>query len=148
MKVVLLMVTCVLLGSSHEPPFNTNQSTGAGVVNRTMITGHKTLLTFIGTVKSVEPLGKRELSVIPVDFDSRFAVTVQIESVTPKEGPLKGGTEQVFAIHSPARLFRADVEDMILKKYRFKVGWEKLGDRTRFSGLTASVLEDKDVPSK
>jgi hypothetical protein len=68
--------------------------------------------------------------------------------VTPPEGPLKGGTERVFAIHSPAQLFRADVEDVILKKYRFKVVWEKRGDRARFSGLTASVIEDKDVPSK
>lgn len=148
MKVVLLIVTCVLLGGSHEQPFNTNQSTGAGVVNRTMTTAHKTQLTFIGTVKSVEPLGKRKLSVIPVHFDPRFAVTVQIKSVTPQGGPLKRGTEQVFAIHSPAQLFRADVEDVILKKYCFKVGWEKMGDRTRFSGLTASVIEDKDVPSK
>lgn len=136
------------LSGSRELTINRNHPTRAGVINCTMTTGHKTSLTFIGTVKSVEPLGKRELSVIPVDFDPRFAVTVQIESVTSQEGPLEEGIEQVFAIHSPAQLFRADIEEVIFKKYRFRVNWEKSGDKARFSALTASVIEVKGVLSK
>jgi hypothetical protein len=129
MKVMLLVLICVLCSSSPELLLNTNQSTA------TMTTSHKVSITFSGTVKSIEPLGKRELRVIPVDFDSKFAVTVHIESVTPGEVPLEGGTDQVFAVHSPARLFGAVKEDIVGKKYRFKVTWN--GVRHRFSELTA-----------
>ena len=148
MKVALVLLTCVLLNSSRELRINTNHLTKAGVVNRATATAHKTSLTFIGTVKSVEPLRKRELNVIPVDFDPRFAVTVYIDSVTSHEGPLEVSTERVFAIHSPVRLFRANVADVILKKFRFKVDWEKSSCKPRFSNLTASVIEDEGVLSQ
>jgi len=142
MKVILLVLIWVLCGSSHELSLKTNQSTGTGTFDQTM-TSHKVSITFIGTVKSIEPLRERELRVIPVDFDSRFAVTVHIESVTPKEVPLEGGTDQVFAVHSPAKLFRALEKDFIGRKYRFKVAWDGVGHR--FSGLTAAPIVDEDM---
>ena len=120
MKVILLMLICVLGASSNELP------------------SHKVSITFIGTVQSIEPLGQRELRVTPVDFDSRFAVRVHIESVTPEDGPLEGGTDRVFAVHSPAQLFGAVQEDVIGKKYRFRVAWDEV--RHRFSGLTSGPI--------
>lgn len=124
MKVILLVLICVLCGSSPDLP------------------SHKVSITFIGTVKSIEPLGQRELRVIPVDFDSRFAVTVHIESVTPGKAPLEGGADRVFAVHSPAQLFGAVEEDIVGKKYRFRVAWN--GARHRFSGLTTAPIVDEE----
>jgi len=135
MKVIMLVLVCVLSGS-HQLPLNTNQSTGTGT------TSHKVSITFIGTVKSLDPWGERELRVIPTDFDSRFAVTVHIESVTPGDAPLEGGKDQVFAVHSPARLLGAVKEDMVGRKYRFKVTWD--GVRHRFSGLTAAPVVEPE----
>jgi len=131
MKVISPMLICVLCVSSQELAVNTNQSTG--------IKSRKVSITFIGTVKSIEPLGKRQLRVTPVDLDARFAVTVHIESVTRGEVPLEGDTDQVFAVHSPAKIFgAAKEEDIIGKKYRFKVAWN--GVRHRFSDLSAGPV--------
>ena len=104
----------------------------------------------MATVKAIEPLGNRELQVIPVDLDSRFAVTVHIEAVTPRDVPLKVGTDQIFAVHSPARLFGAVNEDIIGRKYRFKVAWNGTRNNARFSELTAAriVEEDMTVPPR
>src|ERR1043166_3806165 len=62
-----------------------------------LLTTHKVTITFTGTVKSVEMLGDRELKVFPIDLDSRFAITVHIEAVTPEDVPLKVDTDQNFA---------------------------------------------------
>jgi len=127
MKLFLLLLICILCGSSVELRPNPNWS--KGTLER--FTSHK-VITFIGTVKSIEPLGQRELRVIPVDRDSRFAITIQIEAV-PRESPLESGKDQVFAVHSPARLFRLSERDIIGRKYRFKVTCTE----GRFSDLTA-----------
>ena len=124
MKVILLVLICVLGASSNELP------------------SHKVSITFMGTVQSIEPLGQRELRVTPVDFDSRFAVTVHIESVTPEDGPLEGGTDRVFAVHSPSKLFSAVEKDIIGKKYPFKVAWDEV--RHRFSELTIAPIVDEE----
>ena len=105
--------------------------------------GKEISISFTGTVKSIEPLGQRELRVFPVDVASRFAITIHIEAVTPRESPLKSGEDQVFAVHSPAKLFKAAAKDVVGRKYRFKVKW----DETRFSDLTAVPIEDKQPAS-
>jgi hypothetical protein len=110
-----------------------------------MTTGPEIPITFIGTVKSIEPLGERELRVIPVDKDSRFAVTVHIESVTPKQVVFEGSTDQVFAVEYPGALFLAQEEDVIGKKYRFKAAWYQQRNGIKFSNLTASRVEDEDT---
>src|SRR5689334_22657436 len=127
MKIFLLVLIGVLCATSREPQRNTSQSPST----------EKVSVTFIGTVKSIEQLGERELQVIPIGFDSRFAVTVHIESVTPKEVPLKADADENFAIHSPAQLFQAAKEDTIGKKYRFKVVWNGTRTSSRFSDLSA-----------
>lgn len=138
MKVILLMLIFVLSVGTNSAFIEANPPAKMGTVKPTK---RKTSITFTGTVKAIEMLGKRELNVFPIDFDSRFAVIVHIESVTPRETPLKEGVEEVFAIHSPARLFLATEEDVIGKEYRFKMTWEKVGNRSKFSQLTASRIE-------
>jgi hypothetical protein len=93
-------------------------------------------------------LGETELKVIPVDLDSRFAVTVHIESVTPKEVPLKADTDQDFSIHSPAQLFHAAKEETIGKKYRFKIVWNGLRSSSTFSELSAVPIVDETTLDK
>ena len=140
MKIFLLMLIGVPCASSLESLPHTNQSSFSETSDTS--TSHKVSITFIATVKSIEQLGERELKVIPVDFDSRFAVTVHIESVTPKEVPLKADTDQNFAIHSPAQLFQAAKEDAIGKKYRFKVVWNGMRSNSKFYNLSAVAIVD------
>jgi hypothetical protein len=139
MKVILLMLTFVLYGGTNSTFIETNRPAEMGTVEPAR---RKVSITFTGMVKAIEMLGERKLNVIPLDFDSRFAVIVHIESVTPRETPLKEGVEEVFAIHSPAKLFLATEEEVIGEKYRFKMTWEKMGNRSKFSQLTASRIDD------
>ena len=53
--------------------------------------------------------------------------------------PFKVGTEQVLAIHSPARLFHEAQEEVIGKKYRFKVAWDR--ECNKLTELTADLDE-------
>jgi hypothetical protein len=135
MKIFLLVLIGVLCASSRESRPNTNQSSLTKTSDAS--TSQKVSITFIATVKSIELLGERELKVTPVDFDSRFAVTVHIESVTPKEVPLKADTDENFAIHSPAQLFQVAKDDSVGKKYRFKVVWTGMPDNAKFDNLSA-----------
>jgi hypothetical protein len=148
MKIILLMLICTLGSSANSPLIEANPPTKVETFKPTMVTNRKVSITFTGTVKSIELLGERKLKVIPVNFDSRFAVTVHIESVTPLETPLKEGAEAIFAIHSPARLFLAGEKDVVGKKYRFRLTWEKVNDRSRFSQLTASPIKDNETRQK
>src|SRR2546423_9698811 len=122
--------------------------TKVGTFKPTTVTDHKVSIAFTGTVKAIEQLGERELSVIPVDVDPRFAVTVHIESATPDEKPFKKGEEVVFAIHSPAILFLGKGEDAVGKKYRFKLVREKTSKSLRYSQLTAGPIEDVEARRK
>src|SRR6185503_8998779 len=62
--------------------------------------------SFRGTVRGVEMLGDRQLTVTPADFDPQYVVTIEIESV---EGDhLEAGTTH-FAVHSPSRTFGTDI---------------------------------------
>jgi hypothetical protein len=140
MKLFLLLLICVLCGSPHRLRSSTNQSTPEDTLDRS--TSHKISITFIGTVNSIEPLGRRELRVIPVDFDPRFAITVHVEGVTPKDAPFTADTDQVFAVHSVAMLFGTMEEDIVGKKYRFKIAWNRARNRSRFSDLTVTLDED------
>jgi len=100
-----------------------------------LLTTHQ--VTFTGTVKSVEMLGDRELKVFPIDLDSRFAITVHIEAVTPEDVPLKVDTDQKFAIHSPARLFGDGKENVVGRKYCFIVVWNGMHTNSKFYELSA-----------
>jgi hypothetical protein len=137
---VLLAFLCILFTNPQELRPNTSKSFPAGTTDESP--RRKCSINFVGTVKSIDQLGKKELRVTPVDLDSRFAITIHIEAVTQGEVPLKPGTDHVFAVHSPARLFGVVIEEIIDKKYRFKVNWNV--DNNQFSDLTA-VLLDTDM---
>ena len=141
MKIFLLVLLGVLCASSRESRPDTNQSSLTKTSDASM--SHEVSITFIATVKSIELLGERELKVIPVGFDSRFAVTVHIESVTSKEVPLEADTDENFAIHSPAQLFQVAKEDSVGKKYRFKVVWNDVPGNSKFSNLSAVRIVDE-----
>ena len=148
MRAVLLMLICALCGGINSALIEANPPTKLEAFKATMVTDPKVSITFTGTVKSIELLGDRELKIIPVDIDPRFAVVVHIESVAPQAAPLKEGADEVFAIHSPARLFRAREKDVIGKKYRFKLTWEKVSNGPKFSQFTANQIEDDGVRRK
>jgi len=141
MKIFLLVLIGILCASSRESRPDTNQSSLTKTSDAS--TSHEVSITFIATVKSIELLGERELKVIPVGFDSRFAVTVHIESVTPKEVPLEAETDENFAIHSPAQLFQVAKEEAIGKKYRFKVVWNGMPGNSKFYNLSAVRIVDE-----
>ena len=63
---------------------------------------------FRGTVRSVEMLGERAVSLIPVDFDMNYVVTIDVESVSADNPGIRAGHEVVFGVHSPARTFIVD----------------------------------------
>jgi hypothetical protein len=66
-----------------------------------------TLVRFTATVRGVERLGERQMTVTDVgDIDARWAVTVRIDEVEPGAG-IEPGTEMSFAVHSPSRTFGA-----------------------------------------
>lgn len=147
MKVILLMLTCGLC-SPNSSLLQADAPAEGGNFKPTSVTDHRVSIAFTGTVKAIESLGGRKMSVIPVDADPRFAVIVYIESATSGEPPLKEGEEVVLAIHSPARLFRAKEVDVIGNKYRFKLIREEVSKGLRYSQLTADLVEDNEAHRK
>jgi len=141
MKILLLVLIGVLSATLRESRPIVNQSSSTETSNTAM--SNKVSITFIATVKSIEQLGDRELQVIPVGLDSRFAVTVHIESVTPKEAPLNIDTDQSFAVHSPAQLFHDEKKNIISRKYQFKAVWNGMRTNPKFHGLSAVPIVDK-----
>ena len=146
MRVILLMLTCALSGSNSSL-IEATRPAKASAFEPAKVVNPKVSITFTGTIESIEPLGKRALKVIPVDFDSSFALIIQIDSVSTRETSLKAGRKAVFAIHSQARLFPAE-KDVIGKKYRFKLNWEKVSNTSRFSQLAASSIEEDSESSR
>ncbi len=143
MKVFLIVLLCVLAGNSRPGSSYTTHAAGTG--NFVCSSSKKVSITFIGTVKSIETLGERKVRVIPVDLDSRFAITIHIEAVLPDGVPLKAGTDQVFAVHSPVMLFQMGAADIIGKKFRFKIAWKGTDNDSRFSNLTVAAIVDEDA---
>jgi hypothetical protein len=139
MKVIPLMLTLALSGSPNLSSVEAKLPAKDSALRNSMETHQTSTVTFVGTVESIELLGKRKLTVIAIDSDPRFVVTVNLESVTPRDAPLKEG-RAMFAIHSPARLFRSQIEAVIGKQYLFRVTWQKLNDGARFSQLTATAI--------
>lgn len=56
-------------------------------------------------VQDIVPLSSYSGTVMPVDADPRFAVTVRIESIAPALTSFATGATVTFAVHSPSRLF-------------------------------------------
>lgn len=65
-------------------------------------------IPFRGTVRSVEMLGQRAVTLFPVDFDMNYVVTIHVDSVSVENPMFHAGEDVVFGIHSPALTFFAD----------------------------------------
>ena len=59
-------------------------------------------------VMAIHQLEEVSGTVVPVDFDPRFALTLRIETVVPPVAELMPDAEVTFAIHSPALAFSGD----------------------------------------
>jgi hypothetical protein len=88
------------------------------------------------TVKAVSPLASFSGTIIPVDFDSRFALTVRIESAAPANDNFTKGAVVTFAIHSPTLLFYGQRANS--KTYAFSLHRTIENGKTTFGGLAVS----------
>jgi hypothetical protein len=68
----------------------------------------RTVVRFHATVRSVEPLGGRELEVTPIDPEMLFAVSVDVDRVERASPALKAGEQRNFGVHSPSRTFGSE----------------------------------------
>ena len=68
----------------------------------------RSLIRFRGTVRSIEPLGKRALTVNPVEVDPLYLLALEIASVEGESSALRPGTTVNFGIHSPSRMLLGD----------------------------------------
>ncbi|MBW2262424.1 MAG: hypothetical protein JRG91_10665 [Deltaproteobacteria bacterium] len=87
----------------------------------------KMTIHFSGKVKKVQMLSKVTGEVIPVHFDPRWAATVEIASVDEADAPLQAGTVVVFAIHSPAKLFKVEGKKAVGGTYDFELDVTETG---------------------
>ena len=69
-------------------------------------------ISIIGTIKNIEMLGARALTVWPISVDARFVLVVLVEKA-PKDSPFVVGKEVNLAIHSVAQTFFDPVEKYI-----------------------------------
>jgi hypothetical protein len=90
------------------------------------------------TVEAIVPLADFSGSTTPVDPDPRFAMTLQIESLTPVVASFSKGTAVTFAIHSPSLLFAG--EPTTGRAYDFSLGRKVANGKTIFAGLTVIAL--------
>ncbi len=85
------------------------------------------------TVQDVGQLASFSGTVIPVDVDPQFALTVRVESAVPTAADFTSGTVLTFAIHSPSRLFGG--EPMKGQTYDFLLHRKTEGGKVRFFNL-------------
>ena len=88
------------------------------------------------TVRAVSPLASFSGTIIPVDFDPRFALTVRIESAAPANDNFTKGAVVTFAIHSPALLFCGQRANG--KTYVFSLHHTIENGKVTFGGLAVS----------
>lgn len=94
----------------------------------------------MATVIDVAALPIFEGSCVLAHFDPRFALKLQIESITPTSTHFGTGAVVTFAIHSLTKLFAGDTP--IGKKVKFLLSREVGGGgKTRFSLQTRSSTD-------
>jgi|SRR6266851_1323577 len=72
-------------------------------------------------------------TVIPVDFDPRFALTLNIESARPSVNRFRKGAVVTLAIHSPSELFEEKPRKG--KTYNFSLSRTTENGKVRFYAL-------------
>ena len=96
-------------------------------------------LALRATVLHVTPLPGYSGKIIPIDVAPQFALVLKIESATPVSTNFTIGSNVVFAIHSPTRLF-AD-QPVTNRSYDFRLKREVVDGKVVFSDL--SVIHGK-----
>jgi hypothetical protein len=97
------------------------------------------------TVEAIVPLADFSGSVIPVDPDPRFAMTLHIESVAPHVTNFSSGASITFGIHSPSLLFAGEpTKDAI---YQFSLRHELRDGESEFSLTTVVAPSSTDKPA-
>ena len=98
---------------------------------------------FRGTVRSINPLGGRSITITPIDLDPKFVVSVVIRRVDKDNPALKVGETRHFAVHSPSRIF--GTEQVVGKAVDLEAEWMTCeGVFWRFMKLrkASAVVED------
>ena len=88
-------------------------------------------------VMAMHQLGEFSGTVLPVDFDARFALMLRIDAAVPPVPELNPGTEVTFAILSPTRAFGRVPKRG--KTYNFVLCREVVKGKATLSGLGVQV---------
>jgi hypothetical protein len=98
--------------------------------------------TLDAKVKSLTPIAAKSGNVFPVDADPRFVLELELLGVAPgmaddpKGSALTAGSTVAFAIHSPARVFKAE-GDIVGKRLHFSVTRTRTKSGVSFGALHA-----------
>lgn len=92
------------------------------------------------TVKDVVQIAHFSGKITPVDFDPRFALTLQVESINPTDTTFSAGSPVTLAIHSQALLFGGKTKKG--KTYVFSLQRRIEKGKTQYFDL--AVLESHD----
>ena len=84
-------------------------------------------------MKAIVMLSHFSGTVIPVDFDPRYALTLQIESARPSVNGFRAGAVVTLAIHSPSELFQKQPRKG--KTYNFSLSRTTENGKVRFYAL-------------
>lgn len=85
------------------------------------------------TVRAIVPLPSYSGTLMPIDGDPHFALTMKVEAVTPALTNFNKGDTVTFAIHSPTRTFGA--ADPAGKTYDFILSRQTTDGKVRYSSL-------------
>lgn len=107
----------------------------------------RTVTSFRGIVRVVEPIAGRDLLLAPVDLDPRYVVAIDVLSAPPGDRALRAGNTYSFGIHSPSQKFGA--ERAVGKTFDLEVQWNACdGTFRRFEELrelpAERLVEDYD----
>ena len=94
-------------------------------------------------VNAIVPLQDFSGSVLPVDIDPRFALTVIVVSAVPTIDELKPRAVVTFAIHSPEIVFAGDATKG--RTYTFSLCRESENGNVRFRGLGVRLAQGASV---
>ena len=104
----------------------------------------RSLIRFRGTVRSIEPLGQRALTVNPVEVDVLYLLSLEIASVEGESSALRPGTTVNFGIHSSSRMLLSD--DDVGRTLDFDAVWRDCDGTGYFDRLRRRLPDEIAVP--
>ena len=104
----------------------------------------RSLIRFRGTVRSIELLGQRALTVNPVEVDPHYLLALEIAGVEGERSDLRPGTTVNFGIHSPSRMLLDD--DDVGKTLDFDAVWRDCDGTGYFDRLRRRLPDEVAAP--